>query len=907
MGEHPAPHSCVESLLTLETLEVLDLSWNAFTVDVQVVVGRAVAQHPRIKSLYFANCAGSSEADGFAPMADFFECLAWDRSLTFMDVSINRVNYRSALALEEALAHHEKIRELKLTNSPLGVGGMRCLLRLLGRATCGLLRFDSQHCTDDVDLDADVFNATDPSGSYELDLSSAFHRATLRMLYETCDRFGLLPARAFCDVEFTLGAQPAQSKKGKKAKTQEDRGIGSKNKKQKGATQRKPTIGKKDEAGHWIVPTSGAFRARFSLDEVWSTLLGKVSEPLSDIGEPMAEVYLNRYLFRVRLKLSFSKVVPLLVQWRSLSRMNVSGQMLVLKALSSDFILSLPTVYEFCNGPARVADVLANLFHCMTVAPLERFLAHILIPSLDHFLYVQRRCEPLQNFNCESPTGQYMLDLSDCVQCHIAQSVMLLDRWEATTAQRQGRMDVSMFGNWSNIRNCFHQNTQIQDLPNWHLRTSGTLTFDYSTWRRPPSNAPALQLNDATWQQLLSIFSSSILNSAMRVLVLRSISHRIFLSCLQLRELLQLVGNNQDRQHATCTFLLRVVDPENTKIIRAMLIMLDEWAAVNRMLGQLGFFPFYQPEHNKFNFALSTPEDHHAAHLVCQLAGKEGGASNIREPCLRRPDGTYFAFSMGVPLSWGLELSAVPNAGNWTLQYDASPEDRDFKYRKTLAAKFGGWQTDCEARAVHWWADLGSVPTPVVIFVQYLLRTFNFDIYQAFHEFDGPFPDEEISLNEMRDLAINQLKWRTFVREPELLDQVFRFLDPDNGGRISKAEWSVCSMIAKEFKLCIYELVKFIAREFQEDFAAAWKKIDDDESGAIDSEEWETAMKLIGYYGPHEDIFKLLADESSSRDGVRTITRDESGTSARYGRGWNVLEKCWSEKEAFFKSIVDAR
>merc|ERR1712232_1180182 len=97
-----------------------------------------------------------------------------------------------------------------------------------------------------------------------------------------------------------------------------------------------------------------------------------------------------------------------------------------------------------------------------------------------------------------------------------------------------------------------------------------------------------------------------------------------------------------------------------------------------------------------------------------------------------------------------------------------------------VARKFGGWRTATTNPEVLWWSGIPDVPEPVMAFLDCLLHHFD-NMEKAFRRIDGPGGNGEVSLSEFKD-AIDEFDWRQFKDSPELATQVFRYLDPDNGG-----------------------------------------------------------------------------------------------------------------------------
>jgi len=128
---------CIKSILVSKSLRTLDLSWNCFTTDVFNCLGENLVANNTLRSLCVANCSATIEG-GDTPVAIFIESLAFDTCLTHLDISLNRIDFRTALVIEDSLGSNKMISDLNLTSNPLGALGMRSILRLLSRSWTGL-------------------------------------------------------------------------------------------------------------------------------------------------------------------------------------------------------------------------------------------------------------------------------------------------------------------------------------------------------------------------------------------------------------------------------------------------------------------------------------------------------------------------------------------------------------------------------------------------------------------------------------------------------------------------------------------------------------------------------------------------------------------------------------------------
>merc|ERR1719272_1063648 len=173
---------------------------------------------------------------------------------------MNQIDGSCALILEDALEQHTKLKNLLISQNPLGTEGMRCFLRLLSRSSSGLVEFDCNSCYGHPGegLSESAFNLTDPVGRYKLDLGCVFGRTVLRMLYKVCEKLQLNPERAFCDMQYTV-AVPRTAVTSKKGNTSVP------------VSSYKHPVGK-DESGLWRVPTTGVLTAVFSIEEALSKL-----------------------------------------------------------------------------------------------------------------------------------------------------------------------------------------------------------------------------------------------------------------------------------------------------------------------------------------------------------------------------------------------------------------------------------------------------------------------------------------------------------------------------------------------------------------------------------------------------------------------------------------------------------
>ncbi|CAK9004364.1 unnamed protein product [Durusdinium trenchii] len=214
LGSNPVAKKCLETLFRCNTLVGLDLSWNAFGDEVFGSVGTYVSQaHVHLRSLSMSNCSSANidttdldrqgdQAKPFKPVNLMLECLCKAKSLTYLDISINRLDLTAALILEDALGQHPSLHELDVSRNPFGALGAHSMLRMFA-----ISKIERLHCTESFDvgdLRGQPFQLANPEGVYSLNLALPFHRSILRMLLKYCKMLHLSAKQAFTECSSAL-------------------------------------------------------------------------------------------------------------------------------------------------------------------------------------------------------------------------------------------------------------------------------------------------------------------------------------------------------------------------------------------------------------------------------------------------------------------------------------------------------------------------------------------------------------------------------------------------------------------------------------------------------------------------------------------------------------------------------
>lgn len=831
LGGHCLTKVCLHALLGSGTNKKLNLSWNVFNKQEFQLIGDYVAENLVLEHLLLDHCAGYIARED-TPISHMVEKLAFNHSLRSLSINTNRIDSRAALVIEDSLEGHPSLRRLYLRNNPLGIMGLRSILRLLCRAESHLSRLDIEGCHGGKSGDEVVFNKgaqqafsfTNPGGKYILDLSIPYDRSLCRMLYETAERFSLKHSQAFVNISYSN--PPYQH----------------------------PI---RDSIGQYKVRREGVLTFTFNVESAIAAKWG-------EIADDDFVAFLNAHLDLMRFTPHRIKMRPLLANWKAISGMPME-QETFLSALASDFNMVVPYLeYMVKACPEASTQILFRLIPSLKRTGANMYLATSLFLNMEDLLVTLRDMEAYMLFNPQNPTGHYKLSLENSTDFAVAQQLLLLDRWECVVNRRNRRVDVSQRGNQSQLRNECHQgrslHLSVNTLNEWVIPEFGEFECDYVTSYHPKKGSKPL--SDALWESLMMVMYDSPCSPQNRLKVLKSISHQFFLSALHIRQMVGFFRQDLDREDALVFFWPRVVDKYNAKVFRVRFEKQEDVVRLQERLGYVSFFPYMQLENAKFRFNMSTYEQRLAASLFVTLMLREM-PGNIKDPMYERPDGSRDPLTMGVPRSWA-DFKGCPSEGIFSGWYSCAPENRDFEFRRRLAETYGYYDSKIMAVTkepdIMWWTGLTEPPGDVLDLLEFFISRFQ-NCDEAFRKIVNT-SDTKSQLITLRvfQTALRTMECGKFKGEDETkrLQAIFRYLDPGGEGSISLDEWRVLGQLWSEFDLTIREFVQFLTIAFGEDLHDAWDALDDDGSGSLSEEEWFDAVEKIGYFGPARVIFALL-------------------------------------------------
>eukprot|EP00929_Paragymnodinium_shiwhaense_P037151 TRINITY_DN19843_c0_g1_i1.p1 TRINITY_DN19843_c0_g1~~TRINITY_DN19843_c0_g1_i1.p1 ORF type:complete len:1434 (-),score=390.27 TRINITY_DN19843_c0_g1_i1:267-4568(-) len=830
-------------LLACKTLEVLDIGWSVLGAEHLAHLGLQISKSATLKSLHIPSCSSTSPTGRDVPIEFFLEYLSQNKSLTELDVSLNHIDYRGSLIIEDALERHQTLKNLILCDNQLGTAGLRSVLRLLAQVHSALTHLRCEGCSSGAllaqaaDQDSQqIFSLTNPGGRYQLDLSRPYHRSFLRMLYKVCERFGQAPPSAIGVVSTSPGFPsgfPAPSK---------------------------------NNLGIWQVPTQGKIVMTFHIS--WEQVT-KDMDPW-DFAD-----FLKRHYETARIHPPFSKIVPVFGHWHKCADYEKEP---MLNALARDFMVTFPQVAELSSVQGQQVDVLSSLMHCLVGGETARYMSFRLVKSFSNLVKVMAELKTFDNFKANNPTGHYVLDLGKAADMSVAENLLLLDRWEAELEASLGRADISHKGNRSHIRNARYQGRSLvvrHSSSEWNLLPdSDVFEFDYVSGKRPPANCQAIE--QKTFVKMLQAFQKLPVLPIKQFEALAGVAPYIFVSALQLRELFGLFSSDALRADTLVLFYFRVADIHNEKVFRVRFANCpEELQRLRSRLGALVFFPFIQPERSSFRFDFAQHDQRVAAHCLLTFCTKEK-VTNFSNVSYVDSRGQPEPLTQGIPRTWLMGVEKMPTAGVLAGDYNASPDERHLPTRRQCLEKFGLWKLpNISDRDVMWWSAVNEAPYDVMLFMEWLVSRFP-DVHAPFWKIDGMYGGGgQFSLVQFME-GFEMMKCRVFkgADEADRIRGVFRYLDPSGEGLVSKGEWDVLDQLWKEMSLCLVEFVSYLQRlfDFREDFLEeAWIEMDENDTGEISEIEWQNVViQKLHYFGPSRTIFKFL-----DADGEGSVSYNE--------------------------------
>lgn len=166
-----------EMLKVNTTLKELDLSWNSIRLQSSVEIGLAIELNSTLRSL---NVAHNTFGDVGTQMLG--KSLAFNNSLKALNISCNSITPKAAVVLANGLFHNKSIQFLNIDGNILGEVGSQAFVAAIQRSTFSGTKSSGQPRRLKVSMNNcdcrqtanNVFNASNPSGHWVLDLSEPY-------------------------------------------------------------------------------------------------------------------------------------------------------------------------------------------------------------------------------------------------------------------------------------------------------------------------------------------------------------------------------------------------------------------------------------------------------------------------------------------------------------------------------------------------------------------------------------------------------------------------------------------------------------------------------------------------------------------------------------------------------------
>jgi len=260
----------------------------------------------------------------------------------------------------------------------------------------------------------------------------------------------------------------------------------------------------------------------------------------------------------------------------------------------------------------------------------------------------------------------------------------------------------------------------------------------------------------------------------------------------------------------------------------------------------------------KFELDLREKDQRLTIWALLMLAAGEPGDNLVGVSFDESGDGTKqsTSFQTGLPATW-LKLDGIPCRGAVSVTYACAPENVRLRVRLNLARTIGGWMLPDQFEAEPW-ETLEAAPAAVVSFCDHCTAR-GLSMNYVFKKIAEKGDARAITFPQFNQ-GLSTLDW--VDKSGEDNRAIFSFLDQGMEGSITKQEWTVMRLLAKEIKHSMLDFLEVLQVYFP-DPSAAWRFLDPDDSGCVTQEEWDQAVVRINFLGYARAVF-LYIDEGDN-------------------------------------------
>jgi len=634
-------------------LEFLNLSGNVW-----VMGDRAGAVSGRNSS---ENATSQRHEQQLQPMLELCEAFGRNRSLTSLDLSNCQLSRFAATCLEDAFVNGCcKMRQIDISENPLGEAGFRSIMRLGVFPNSSFKKIRVSATRSEFTAEPSVtYNpgdfVEDYRGPKALDLTRPYHRAILRLLLRRAKDLHVKLEEGLRG--FTLDGKPAS-----------------------------PAFG---PGG---IPNCGVVEFDLMLDVIDSSI-------------DSASEAMKWWQYRRKIKVEFQRFPTIMRIWQQLR--TDDERHLFIKASAKDCIFKLTQVKFFAreianHSPHLVPQTISLFSQSLENADRQAINAVLQsYPSRDpksHFLRVYDKVEMLL-VNVDNMSGRHRMDLADPAGFALCERLIIVDLWEARVAVTRGLLDCSEAGGHHGIRNFFFDSKRLFFSADWQLpgdgfSGDGLFHCDYATplmdtkagvrvrGRKPPEVLP-----DLTFSSIISLIrrEGTDVSVASRIMALKNIAHRFFVSTSQLHALLRALPQSHAIDMFVCFFSRclgfgsPLLDIHTGVIADPDLFSATDKRELHDRLGMMNIYDYMNlhcEDHflRQLGFDLAYQDQRKMANLVIKLAVIEPGENMVNQSWTEwtKRGNRAEASSCGwtTPATW---VNDIPTVGVWKVEYVCQP------------------------------------------------------------------------------------------------------------------------------------------------------------------------------------------------------------------------------------------
>ena len=638
MRDDVASEALSFTLSQIRQLTHLDVSHNFLREKHLTKIGESLALMDSIQILNVSHNAGGKGSLKLPAIASLCSVLGSVASLHSVHLEHTDMNDPTAFILADSLSVHPRIRHIDLSgNSSISIFGIQALLRLVLFREAGAesINLNNSFCH----ATRHIFNFSDPTGRYALDMGDLVHKAIARQCFRSWEKSGQAFEKTFKAVEVDA----------------------------------KPFKPEKDDENVWQLPDQGILR--------FSTIfrIYESDGSLSKIAEDhvVTDNMMQRFTRGVYAKIR-----------------STDNKQAVIKSISESFVYDcdISQIVQYPGNSGHLTSLILQALLPKVKDPLR-----VIASNQAVFVKLRRpfrRILPVSvsseliSFNPVNPTGHYRFNLDDPLNKSIA-----VELFERARHEHDGFKESLYF---QVIKNCTLNGSKLESISKSNVPDTGVLEFDYISPSRSGNNRSAGTVSPHDWTDFITKFSSAFSAKIEHIncrRILRELSSDIEITSAQLVDLLTKFPDAVDfKCDIAVTLLRRVSDYPNLKELMCRdrlgipsVFTADSVQHLERRVGKLALFNPLKLENTANDCDLANEEDRCIALTILTLLAKEKGSRVVNSKIGETKES---AVAMSPPKAW---YTSLPDFGWWSCTYVVDEKGINTKLRKELAVSLCGY------------------------------------------------------------------------------------------------------------------------------------------------------------------------------------------------------------------------